>query len=74
MKEEIHSYIGDGKPIYTISQPPKLSDWECHLYGSKPDGMGMVYTPSEGNVPNWFVRYMMKICLGCSWVKGNECE
>jgi len=43
-------------------------EWECWLFGTK-DGSGMIYIPSKGSVPNWFVRWMMKICLGCRWVK-----
>ena len=45
--------------------------WRCYLYGSykKPGGTGFVYQPTEGNVPNFFIRWMMKVCLGCKWVK-----
>ena len=56
---------------YTIIEPPEYSEWKCYLFGNKPSGMGMVYTPTKGTVPNWFIRYMMKICLGCTWVKGE---
>tara|TARA_R110000822_G_C15073261_1_gene468840 strand:- start:55 stop:273 length:219 start_codon:yes stop_codon:yes gene_type:complete len=56
----------------TIAEQPELSGWKCHMYGSNPDGYGMVYYPTEGNVPNFFIRYMMKICLGCTWVKGED--
>lgn len=48
---------------------PKRSNWKCYLFGSDPDGDGLVYIPSEGNVPNWFIRWMMQVCLGCTWVK-----
>jgi hypothetical protein len=58
----------DKSNTYTITQP-KLSNWTCYLFGNCPGGMGMVYTPAEGQVPNRFVRFMMRICLGCTWVK-----
>lgn len=48
---------------------PKRSNWKCYLFGSDPDGDGLVYIPSEGNVPNWFIRWMMRVCLGCTWVE-----
>ena len=46
----------------------KPSNWTCYMFGSK-QGNGIAYTPSEGNVPNFFVRWMMKICFDCTWVK-----
>jgi hypothetical protein len=58
----------DKSNTYFITQP-KLSNWTCYLFGNRPGGMGMVYTPAEGQVPNRFVRFMMRICLGCTWVK-----
>ncbi len=54
---------------YASFQVPELSGWKCYLFGNKPGGQGFVYTPIKGNVPNWFVRWMMKICFGCTWVK-----
>jgi hypothetical protein len=52
---------------------PESSEWNCHLFGSDPAlGGGLIYTPIKGRVPNWFVRWMMKICLGCCWVKNKE--
>ena len=51
----------------------KLSNWDCYLFGNNPkinEGKdGIVYTPSKRNVPNVFIRFMMKICIGCAWVK-----
>jgi hypothetical protein len=58
----------DKSNTYTITQP-KLSNWTCYLFGNRPGGAGIVYTPQEGQVPNRFVRFMMRICLGCTWVK-----
>jgi len=55
---------------YKFVKYPEESGWKCYMFGSSPNtGYGMVYNPSKGNVPNWFVRWMMKICLGCTWVK-----
>jgi hypothetical protein len=53
---------------FQLIQMPKPSNWKCHVFGSSPGGNGMVYYPSEGNVPNRFVRWMMKICFACTWV------
>ena len=46
------------------------SGWNCYLFGNKPiGGQGMVYHPKKGQEPNRFIRFMMKICLGCTWIK-----
>lgn len=51
----------------------KPSEWKCYLFGSKPEDIhGMIYQPVKGNVPNLLIRYLMKICLGCTWVKNNR--
>jgi len=55
-------------PMTTFNLP-KNSNWSCYLFGNRPGGMGMVYTPAEGQVPNRFVRFMMQICFDCVWVK-----
>ncbi len=54
-----------------ISQPP-LSEWTCYLFGSRPSDRGIDYTPSKGHVPNIFVRFMMRVCFDCLWVKYKE--
>ena len=52
-----------------IKQPEK-SEWVCYMYGSKPsDPYKTIYHPYKESTPNKFVRFMMKICLGCTWVK-----
>ena len=61
--------IADDKSYACFITQPKNSNWSCYLFGNRPGGMGMVYTPVEGEVPNRFVRFMMRICLGCTWVK-----
>lgn len=48
---------------------PESSNWKCYLFGNRPGGMGMVYSPQKGKVPNRFVRFMMTICFDCYWVK-----
>lgn len=47
----------------------KPSNYTCYMFGNRPGGGGIIYTPSEGQVPNWFVRWMMRICFDCLWVK-----
>ena len=48
---------------------PKQSNWSCYMFGNRPGGSGIVYTPVEGKVPNRFVRFMMYLCFDCVWVK-----
>jgi len=48
---------------------PKYSNWKCYLFGNRPGGNGIMYVPSEGRVPNRFVRFMMRICFDCLWVE-----
>ncbi len=52
-------------------QNPKLSNWTCYMFGNRPGGVGIIYTPEEGRVPNRFVRFMMRICFDCIWVKND---
>ena len=53
-----------------IVNPSEHSEWACYMFGTRPgDRNGFVYLPTKENVPNWFVRLMMKIFLGCTWVK-----
>jgi hypothetical protein len=61
--------IADDKSYTCSIKQPKQSNYTCYMFGNRPGGMGMVYTPVEGQVPNRFVRFMMRICLGCTWVK-----
>ena len=50
----------------------ETSNWICYLFGNKPDGEGMAYTPPIDQVPNWFVRWMMGVMLGCMWIKNDQ--
>ena len=47
----------------------ELSEWKCYMFGNTPSGTGLVYQPQEGHEPNRFVRWMMRICFACTWVK-----
>lgn len=53
----------------SIIEPPQNSEWKCYLFGARPNRPGMEYIPAKGCVPNWFIRWMMKICFACTWVK-----
>ena len=56
----------------------KLSKVKDILKGKNPDAV-MFYIDhandiftfeyQKGKEPNWFVRWMMKICFACTWVK-----
>ena len=52
---------------YQLFKQPELSGWKCHLFGSR--GEGITYFPAKGSVPNWFIRFMMKVTIGCTWIK-----
>ena len=56
---------------WAFSVMPEFSEWKCYMFGNKPGGHGMVYQPAKGQEPNWFVRWMMKICFDCTWEKKN---
>ena len=50
----------------------ELSEWKCYMFGNTPEiNDGLLYQPTIGNVPNAFIRFMMKICFACTWVKGK---
>jgi len=49
---------------------PERSEWKCYMFGNNPKrNDGIVYIPRKGCEPNWFVRWMMKVCFDCTWVK-----
>lgn len=48
---------------------PEPSGWKCYLFGSR---SAITYFPAKGNVPNRFVRFMMRVCFDCLWVKTQE--
>ena len=49
---------------------PEPSEWKCYMFGNRVGSLGFVYHPTKGNVPNRFVRWMMKVCFDCQWEKG----
>ena len=60
-------------PVGTFTlRVPEPSKWTCYLYGNRPGGMGLVYVPQKGKVPNRFVRFMMRICFDCYWEKNDD--
>lgn len=62
----------DGSKVSFIKVPER-SEWKCYLFGNTPEvNSGMLYIPQKGCEPNWFVRYMMKICFACTWVKDER--
>lgn len=57
---------------YRIITPREISEWKCYMFGNNPaTNSGFMYQPIKGQEPNWFVRWMMKICFACTWVKEN---
>ena len=65
---------------YEFKIQPEQSDWQCYMFGNRPNGMGIaipirmgiVYRPVKGKEPNLFVRWMMRICFDCLWVKDKK--
>lgn len=57
---------------YEFIKTPELSEWQCYLFGNRPGKVGIIYRPTKGNEPNFFVRWMMKVCFDCLWVKDNK--
>ena len=51
---------------------PEQSNWTCYMFGNRPGGMGLQYIPQKGQVPNRFVRFMMRICFDCYWEKEDD--
>jgi hypothetical protein len=45
------------------------SGWTCYLFGGTKNIASITWRPYKGTVPNAFVRWMMKICFACTWVK-----
>jgi hypothetical protein len=70
--------MGMNKNKYYVDLPnfvtiPENSEWKCYMFGNKPGiNVGYIYLPRKGCEPNWFVRWMMKICFDCTWVKDKN--
>ena len=72
IQDDLKNYTMIGKfdsSSETKIQLPKKSNWKCYLFGSYPSCNGIIYHPNEGQVPNWFIRFMMNLCFGCKWIK-----
>ena len=56
-----------------IDLHPEQSEWICYLFGNRPHlNTGLVWCPAKGTVPNRFVRWMMRICFDCLWVRSHD--
>ena len=52
---------------------PERSEWACYMFGNKPNiNDGIKYIPKKDCEPNWFVRWMMKVCFDCTWIKEKK--
>ena len=79
-KEEIYKafdaehikYLDAFPNEYKFQIQPEQSDWQCYMFGNRPGGVGIVYRPLKNAEPNWFVRWMMKVCFDCLWVKDKK--
>ena len=47
------------------------SEWVCYMFGASKEA-GISWRPLKNKEPNWFIRLMMKVCFGCTWVKEIE--
>jgi hypothetical protein len=55
---------------YEFKFNPERSEWRCYMFGNTPEtNDGLAYNPLKGREPNWFVRWMMKFCFDCTWIK-----
>jgi hypothetical protein len=60
-------YKAEGKYSWIL---PERSEWACYMFGNKPNiNDGIKFIPKKGCEPNFFVRWMMKVCFDCTWVK-----
>lgn len=56
----------------TVDFQRERSGWKCYMFGNRPGEDGFIFLPAKGQVPNRFVRFMMRICFDCLWVKENN--
>lgn len=65
---EEYGLVSDIGPVsnnlsqYATLSMPKNSDWTAAF-------AGITYTPVEGKEPNWFHRFMQRLCFGIVWSK-----
>jgi len=79
MNEETFYKTPDGQRIkilaeesYTFQITPEQSEWQCYMFGNRPGLTGIIYRPNKGKEPNWFVRWMMRVCFDCLWIKDKK--
>lgn len=70
----MNDYTKIDTSLYTSSTAtlhiPERSEWVCYMFGNTPrTNDGFKWNPIKGKEPNCFVRWMMKICFACTWVK-----
>ena len=72
MEQEMTDEIYIAKSEYTFTLPER-SEWKCYMFGNRPEiNNGILYVPRKGHEPNWFARWMMKVCFDCTWVKEQK--
>ena len=64
-----NSDLPSGDTLRIRAEEP--SEWTCCMFGGDRT-WGMCYAPRKGCEPNIFVRWMMKICFDCRWVRVGE--
>jgi hypothetical protein len=71
-RKAVQDKLGLASDNYYTFKQPEQSEWKCYLFGNTPqDNQGIVWIPIKGQEPNWFVRWMMKVCFACTWEKNN---
>lgn len=68
MSEKSEQNVTKNVTIKLLEIPEYDTEWKCYLFS----GTKFIYVPLKGAVPNWFVRWMMKICLGCRWERNRN--
>jgi hypothetical protein len=58
-KNDNKMYYAKGKNEWN---PERDKEWKMYLFGSQ----DMIYVPEKGHVPNFIVRYAMRL-IGCRW-------
>ena len=51
---------------YMFSRLSKPSEWKCYVFGEKAQWF---WQPNEGELPNRWVRFWMKVFFYSIWVK-----
>lgn len=60
--------MGNGTPLdLKIFRRVAKSEWSCRLFDKV--GNVIVWTPDKGEEPNFFHRWMQRLCFGFKWTK-----